>query len=76
MYIKKMLIVNIVCSVLVIIRSQVTTDARIKTMVGFGWGWIWCHFIASKATMLLHPSTTALFVFCFLNTPMNLKFIR
>lgn len=53
MYIKKMIIVNIVCSVLAIIRSQITTDSRIKTC---GWGWIWCHF--SEATMILHLCTT------------------
>lgn len=51
---KKAIIVNIVCSVLVIIRSQITTDARIKTLEGL----IWCHFSLSEATMFLHPSTT------------------
>lgn len=59
MYIKKMIIVNIVCSVLVTIRSQITTDARIKTLEGFGWALIWCHFSSSEATMFLHLSTTA-----------------
>lgn len=38
MYIKKMIIVNIVCSVLAIIRSQITTDARIKIVAGVGSG--------------------------------------
>lgn len=35
MCVKNTIIVNIVCSVLVIIRSQITTDARIKTFGGF-----------------------------------------
>lgn len=55
MCIKKKIIVNIVCSVLVIITSQITTDARIKTLEDL----IWCHFSAKEATMFLHPSTTA-----------------
>lgn len=55
MCVKNTIIVNIVCSVLVIIRSQITTDARIKTLEGL----IWCHFSASEATMFLHPSTIA-----------------
>lgn len=62
MYIEKTIIVNIVCSVLVIIRSQVTTDARNKT---FGWGLIWCQFSAGESTTFLHPSATALLFFFF-----------
>lgn len=55
MCIKKTIIVNIVCSVLVIIRSEITTDASIKTLEGL----IWCHFSATETTLFLHPSTTA-----------------
>lgn len=80
MCIKKKIIVNIVCSVLVIITSQITTDARIKTLEDL----IWCHFSAKEATMFLHPSTTAhprppfvlfLFVCLFLSRPMHRGFI-
>lgn len=55
MCIKKTIIVNIVCSVLVSLRSQITTDARLKTLEGLSW----CRFSASEATMFFHPSTTA-----------------
>lgn len=69
-----MIIVNIVCSVLAIIRSQITTDARLKTC---GWGWIWCHF--SEATLKLftsvhHSPPPPLFLL--LNIPTNLRFIQ
>lgn len=60
MCIKKTIIVNTVCSVLVI-RPDITIDARIETLEGL----IWCHFSASETTMFLHPSTTASFFFFF-----------
>lgn len=72
MCIKKTIIVNIVCNVLVIIRFQITTDARIKTLEGL----IWCHLVLVKLQCFYiqapQPSPPPFF---FYSGPLHRRFI-